>query len=269
MLGSRLKKVAIVAGAGAVATMTTLALNPFSASASGDTPTTTTVLASAHATNGHAVKFTAKVKTAGETPAPAKKAGGTMSFSIVGSDSQPVPCTGGNSNLVLNPQGAAVCKVAAGALTAGASPYTVTATYSGSNTLAGSTGTLSESIGLAPTVTKVTASPAPSTQNPTTFTATVTGGGGLPTGTVTFNVFADSPHGKLVCHKGKTQPLASNAGSPPQMVATCTMKMGWLKLPKASKTNPHPKSQWHVLATYNGDTSYATSSGTKQGTATS
>ena len=112
MIGSRFKKLAIVAGAGALATASTLALNPFSASAT-DATTTTTVTAPA-ATTGHAVKFTAKVSPS-RTPSPVTKATGTVTFTIVGSDNSSVACTG--ENTVTIAAGRAICKVAPGPLT--------------------------------------------------------------------------------------------------------------------------------------------------------
>ena len=89
MIGSRMKKLAIVAGAGAVATASTLALNPFSASAA-DTTTTTTVTASAQATSGQPVRFTAKVSPSKTTGHPVTKPPGTVTFKIMGSDSSTV-----------------------------------------------------------------------------------------------------------------------------------------------------------------------------------
>ena len=110
-----------------------------------------------------------------------------------------------------------------------------------------------------------------------TFTATVTGpAAGSPTGSITFIVSADKPHGKLVCQAeagqpgGNTQPLVATSSTPPQMAATCTLPSNWLKLKKATKNNPKPENQWTVVATYSGDKSYAGGSyGVKSGTATS
>ena len=80
---------------------------------------------------------------------------------------------------------------------------------------------------------------------------------GAPTGSVTFIVTADKPHGKLVCQGGNTQALSATSGTPPQMAATCSPPSGWPKLKKATKKNPNPENQWTVVATYGGDKSYA------------
>jgi hypothetical protein len=269
MIGSRFKKLAIVAGAGALATASTLALSPFSASAA--VTTTTTVTAPA-ATTGHAVKFTAKVSPSKTTSAPVTKATGNVTFTITGSNSSSVPCVGKNPAPITT-TGRAFCKVASGALTASDSPYSVTATYSGGNGFGGSTGNMTETIGLAPTVVKVTDDGPPATHTASTFTATVSGSSaaGAPTGTVTFIVTA-KPHGKLVCQApgGKTQPLEATDSTPPQMAATCTLPTNWLKLKKATKSDPNPQNSWTVTAIYNGNGSYAAGSyGTKSGIAKS
>jgi hypothetical protein len=260
MIRSRMKKLAIVAGAGAVATASILALNPFSASAADAAATTTTVTASAHATAGHSVKFTATVSP---------RATGIVTFTITGSDSSPVPCLGGNAP-ALKPTGAAICKVAPGVLKASASPYTVTASYAGNANFASSTGTMSESIGLATPTVKVTVDQTPATHQASTFTATVSGStAGAPTGTVTFIVTAQKPsHAKtLVCQGGKVQALSAT-GTPPQMTATCLLPATWLKLKKANKGDPNPSNTWTVVANYNGDKSYQAEDGIKSGTAT-
>jgi len=274
MIGSRLKKLAIVAGAGAVATASTLALNPFSASAA-DTTTTTTVTVSTQATSGQPVRFTAKVTPSKTTGHPVTRASGTVTFKIVGADSSSVACAGGNSSPALNATGHAYCKVSAGVLTAAASPYTVTATYSGGSGFATSSGTMSETIGLAPTKVKVTVDAAPTSTTASTFTATVTGPDAavLPTGTVTFAIFADNQTRKkdLRCtglHRD-SELLTPSATTPPTATATCNLVAGWVKLPKATKTDPNPSSQWGVTAVYSGSTTFEGGSGTKSGIATS
>jgi hypothetical protein len=266
-----MKKLAIVAGAGAVATASTLALIPFSASASDAAATTTTVTGSAQATNGHSVKFTANISPFKTTAAPVTRASGLVTFTITGSDSSTVSCSGTNSP-ALRPTGAAFCKVAPGVLNASASPYTVTASYAGNANFAPSTGTLSQPIGLAPTTVKVTVDSAPTTQKASAFTATVSGSAAAPpTGSVTFFVTADKPHGPQKCQGvgGDTQPLTATSSTPPQMAATCTLSAKWLKLKKATKAEPNPENQWTVVATYSGDKSYASSGNSKSGTAKS
>jgi hypothetical protein len=267
MIGSRIKKLAIVAGAGAVATASTLALIPFSASASATdaAATTVTVTASAHVTNGHSAKFTASLSPFKTASAPVTRASGLVTFTVTGSDSSTASCSGTNSP-ALRPTGVAFCKVLPGVLKASASPYTVTASYAGNVNFAPSTGTLSQSIGLAPSTVKVTVDSTPTTHKSSTFTATVSGSsGGAPTGTVAFLVTA-KPHGALKCQglkKGNVAPLVATSSTPPQMAATCNLGPSWLKLSKAA-----PKNNWTVVATYSGDTTYGSSGGHKSGTAT-
>ncbi len=271
MIRSRMKQLAIIAGAGAVATASTLALNPFSASATDAVATTTTVTASTHATTGHSVKFTATVSPFKTTATPVTRASGIVTFTITGSDSSTVPCSGGNTP-ALKPTGGAVCKVAPGLLEASASPYTVTAAYaSGNGNFASSTGTMSESINLATPTVKVTVATTPAVHQASTFTATVSGStAGTPTGTVTFIATAQKPSRPktLVCQGGKTQPLVATTATPHQMAATCTLPVGWLKLAAVSKKDPTPSNTWTVVANYNGDDSYQSADNYKSGTLT-
>jgi hypothetical protein len=67
--------------------------------------------------------------------------------------------------------------------------HTVTATYTGDTNFNGSTGTLSQTVNTAASTTTVTSSENPSNYGDSvTFTATVTGSSGTPTGTVQFAV---------------------------------------------------------------------------------
>ncbi|WP_432093509.1 Ig-like domain repeat protein, partial [Streptomyces sp. bgisy100] len=68
------------------------------------------------------------------------------------------------------------------------SPFTVTASYGGSADFGASTGTDTHTVGRAATTTTVVSSPDPSVVGePASFTATVSGGAGEPTGRVTFD----------------------------------------------------------------------------------
>lgn len=267
----RVRKIAIVAGVGAVATASALALVPFSASAAGPTPTTTTVTGPATVTTGHAVTFTAAVFPF-KTPAPVVKAGGTVTFTITGSGigSGSVACIAGNSALPLNGTGKAVCKVASATLLASDSPYTVSATYTGDDSnFAGSAGVFNEPVSSAKTRIILGYDTKPVSGSPTMFTATVTGGAGsLPTGTVLFS--ATSSTGQLTkahCNPGgPSQPLSPNSATPPLAQATCSLAANWFKVPAASKTNPHPVGTWTVSASYSGDNNYGASVASKHGT---
>jgi hypothetical protein len=268
MIRSRVRKIAIVAGAGAVATASVLALSPFSASAADPTPTTVVVTAPATITTGHAVTFTAAVSPFKTTSAPVVKAGGTVSFTITGSDASTVSCTGGNSALLLNGKGKAVCKVATGGLLASASPYTVSAIYTGDPNFSGNSGVLSQTVSRATTHVKLTFDAKPVSGATTTFTATVTGGSGsMPTGTVLFS--ASSPGAqaaKLKCNPGgNSQPLAANSASVPVAQATCVLAANWFKVPAPTKTSPHPSNSWSVWASYSGDGNFGVSVASNQG----
>ncbi|GAA1145708.1 hypothetical protein GCM10009579_80780 [Streptomyces javensis] len=117
------------------------------------------------------------------------------------------------------------------------SPFTITATYNGTENFATSSGTDTQTVNKAATTTSVSSSPNPSTTgDPVTVTATVAAvapGAGTPTGTVTLAITGRSP---------QTVPLVGNT-------ATATF-------------NPLPKGTHTVTANYNGDVNYATSSAT-------
>jgi len=267
MIRSRVRKIVVVVGMGAVATATALALSPFSASAA-PTPTVTTVTGPATVVTGHAVTFTASVSPF-KTPAPVTKATGTISFTITGSDSSTISCTGGNSALPLNGKGKAVCQVAAGSLLASASPYTVSATYTGDANFGGGAGVLSQSVTSAKTRVVLTYDTKPASGSATTFTATVTGGPGtLPTGSVLFSVTATTGVvSKAHCNPGGVlQPLSPSTGATPVSQATCTLAANWFKVPVASKTSPHPMGTWTVSASYTGDANFGFSTTSKRGT---
>jgi hypothetical protein len=269
MIRSRFKRIAIVAGAGAVATMTTLAVNPFSAGADGTTtPTTTTVTGPTALVTGHGAKFTATVE-ADSVPV-TKTTGDTVTFTIVGNDSSTAVCAGGSS-VILSGKGKAICKVAADTLSASASPYTVTASFSGDDTFATSSGDLSQTVAPAGSRLKLTYLAEPTSGSTSTFTATVTGGAGpTPTGFVQFaasSTPAPSPTSLLRCSGGNHQALSASSATPPVMTATCVLAAKWFKVPASSKTDPKPVATWTVTATYAGDGNYKTSGASKSGSA--
>ncbi|EXU64564.1 vegetative cell wall protein, partial [Streptomyces sp. PRh5] len=115
------------------------------------------------------------------------------------------------------------------------SPFTITATYNGTENFAASSGTDTQTVNKAATTTAVVSSPNPSlVSDPVTVTATVSPvapGAGTPTGTVTLAI----------------------TNRTPQVV---TLVNG-----TASATfNPLQKGTHTVTANYNGDIDYATSS---------
>ncbi|MGH9018614.1 MAG: hypothetical protein ACRDY1_12765 [Acidimicrobiales bacterium] len=259
-MGNRLKKLALVAGAGAVATAGALALGALSASA--DVPATaTTVTGPATLATGHGANFVAAISPAKTTTTPVVKATGAVTFTITGRDASTVSCA---NTPALNGKGIATCRVAAGGLLASASAYTVTAVYAGDGgtNFGPSSGTLTVDVTAATAKVKLSFDAKPVSGSPSTFTATVTGGGGaLPTGNVVFSVSASSTTKK--CTGGNTEALSANSATPPQAQAVCTLPATWLKPP--SKSNPHPT--WTVSATYLGDGNFAPgASATKNGT---
>jgi hypothetical protein len=248
MMRSRLKKIASIAGAGAVATVGTLALNPFSASAAGTTTTATTVTGPSTVTTGHGVTLTAAVSPSKVTGPPVVKATGAVTFTITGSDDSSVPCA---NTPAVNGKGKATCVVAPGSLLAAASPYSVSAAYAGDTNFSASTGDFSVSVTAATAHVRLTVDSKPTSDSPSTFTATVTGGGGTaPTGIVTFTVASNGKPAKLVCSPGgKKQTLAPNDATPPVATATCALAAGWMKVSAKSGSS----TSWTVVATYGGD----------------
>src|SRR5664279_2185951 len=76
-----------------------------------------------------------------------------------------------------------------------AGTFTVTATYNGDATFVGSVGTTTQNVAKAATTTTLVSTPNPSLpQQDVSLTATVSGAGGTPTGTVTFNYGDGSPN---------------------------------------------------------------------------
>jgi alpha-tubulin suppressor-like RCC1 family protein len=132
----------------------------------------TTVVAASPAspsTFGQSVTLTATVSSSGGTP------GGTVTFS----DSV-------NGSLGTATLSGGVATLSTTALQVGA--HTIMAVYSGSASFATSSATRAYTVNKAASTTVVTASPvSPSSFNQSvTFTATVTSGGGIPSGSVTF-----------------------------------------------------------------------------------
>ncbi|MGW7261795.1 beta strand repeat-containing protein, partial [Streptomyces sp. NPDC054834] len=162
----------------------------FAGSSGTDTQTvnqaaTTTVVASSPDPSvvGQPVTFTATV--AAVAPG-AGTPSGTVTFNFGdGSPSQVANLVGGTATVTH-----------AYTTTAG-SPFTVTATYGGNASFAGSSGTDTQTVNQASTTTVVASSPDPSVVGqPVTFTATVAAvapGAGTPTGSVTFNFGDGSP----------------------------------------------------------------------------
>ena len=75
-------------------------------------------------------------------------------------------------------------------------------------------------------------------------------------------------NGSWVTHAHKTAIVASNnTKTLVAQVATCSVPAGWMTVPNATKANPKPQDGWSVVATYNGNSSFFSSSASKRGTA--
>ena len=185
-------------------------------------PTTTTLSSSPDpSVAGQSVTYTATIN-----PVPD---GGTVAFTdgsttISGCDAEAI--TAG---------GTATCTTAP----ATAGPHSISAWYSGNDTYAASTGSLTQSVGKAATTTLLTAQPNPSVEgDQVTLTASVTvnnPGAGTPTGSV---VFSDDNTAIPGC---ENQPLAADG------TATCTVVL--------SDPGTHT-----ISAAYSGDDSFTGSS---------
>jgi hypothetical protein len=224
--------ITLVAGQAAVTTSALgVGAQPITATYNGDTTfvgssasltqnetssTTTTLVSSVNPSAvGQAVTFTATVTGSAGTPT------GTVTFK----DGATVLANA----VALSPGG--VATLTTSALVGGV--HNLTATYNGDNSNAPSTGPLTQNV-TTNSVTAVVSSLNPSTVGQAvTFTATVTGTGGTPSGTVTFKDGATTL-GSITLVAGKA----------------------------AVTTSALPAGQQTITATYSGDTSFGSSSGT-------
>ena len=202
----------------------------------GKTATTTSVVSSAPTGSGvnQSVTFTATITPAvtGST-----NPGGTVAFSYVLNGGAPVTMCASASVSTAAGMTTAACSYA---LPADGS-YTVTATYSGdTNFTAGTPATVIQSVGLTPTTTTLTATNSgPTVNQSVTFTATVAypSGSTSPTGTVTFSY----ANGTLnLCAPVTVSTMSGTT------TAKCTASF------PAAATD-------QVVATYSGDTNFASS----------
>ena len=137
----------------------------------GGIPSTTTITSSQNpAAIGSAVTFTATVSGSGGTPS------GNVTF-LDGSTSL------GTGTL----NGSGVATFSTTGLSPAGSPHSITAVYGGNISFVGSTSSALSQIILSPSTTAIASSQNPAlVGSSVTFTATVSGGGGTPTGTVSF-----------------------------------------------------------------------------------
>jgi hypothetical protein len=209
-------------------------------------PTTTTLVSlSANPSVNQAVTFTATV-------APATFSGsvfptGTVTFSYTLNGGAPVVLCNSVAVNTLGTVTTASCTAPLPSKATAASPYTITATYSGDKDFVTGLGTVAQVVAGANTTTTVVSTPAPSTVNqPVTFTATVApsvAGATPPTGTVLYTyVVNGGPATPLNCTV--TQPVSV---IPATGISTCTAP-----LPAAGG--------YTVTAAYSGDSNFGSSS---------
>jgi len=236
-----------------------LVVAPLTASAQGTSESSVTVSAKPASTvTGHGLTIIAKVSavTADATTAGVMRNAraatgnatvptGTVTFVIEGSDDTLANCK--TSNVVTIKHSKAICHVPVEVLTHVASPYSITADYSGDENFLASSGTTSETVAPAATHTRITVDSKPTSGTGNTFTAVVKAGpgGSLLGGHVLFAV-SDTPSqakGLRTCAGGNLQAVAvtGNAGT-----ATCVLAPGWFILPAATHQTPHPHGAWNV-----------------------
>jgi hypothetical protein len=182
--------------------------------------TTTSILSSANpSTFGQSVTFTAVLSPVTGTGG-ALVPSGTVTF-VADGNSIGTGTLGSNGQATFNTS----------ALTVGT--HTITTTYAGDGNFNGSNGTLNQQVinqigGTATTTTLLSSQNPSSAGQPVTFTATVTGNGGTPTGTVTFSVDG-----------GAGTPVALSGGQ--AAFTTSTLSIG----------------THNITATYGGDTNFS------------
>lgn len=233
--------------------------------AAGGTATTLSVTSNVPSVvTGHHVGFRA---TVAPSRVGAMKLSGTVAWTITGHDGSTVAC---GITTGLTKGGTANCMVDPAQLLAAASPYTVTATYSGDANFASSTGSTTETVTPAVTRLKIVLSANPTSGASTVIQAIVHGGPGSAAlaGNVTFAAVASS------ATKG-VKPFCSVVGKPPSPadnsqplvdgIATCTLPAGWFMVPVASSSNKHPHSTWAIAATYDGNGSFDPVTNVKMG----
>jgi hypothetical protein len=187
------------------------------------------------------------------------KATGTVSWSIVGQNGSSLSCA--KSSSALSGGGKATCTVANGQFVSVASPYTVTATYSGDANFAGSAGSTTETVAVARTTIRIQVDSRPTSGSATTVTVTVSSGMGSPalTGDVTFAAFSSmSVKGvKANCTGPNTVPPGNQVQPLVGGQATCTIPAGWMVVASPTGGDKHPKTRWAIFASYGADGSFS------------
>ncbi len=221
---------------------------------------TTTVTASLNPLggigSGKPINFTATV--AGASPSVGTPTGDVV-FALTGTGGGLAVCANGSTGIRLTRLLTAKCQIPSGVLVAIDSPWTITATYSGDDDFATSSGTYSQTVHSTSTQTHVSSSPSPPSVSEAleiTASVTVPNFAVVPTGDLTF-FFATPPPSGSPPHTPPTPlPITCNGGSNTISLtvgsnyATCTLPAG---------VEPHGTKYW-MMATYSGDANNGTSS---------
>jgi hypothetical protein len=301
MIRSRLKHFAVAAGASALIAAGTMAVVPLTASAHGlassrhaakaallsrasipadDGLTPTTVNVTTHPAStvtGRPLTITAQVfpvtgdaDTVRAATGNASVPTGTISFTITGSNASSLNCKTTVANVdnqaAISRTGKAICKIGVEELQAIASPYNISANYSGDSNFSGSTGGYSLTVNKSPTHTRLRFDVRPTSGSGNTFTAHIKAGhgGSLLAGNVLFSVSDTPAQSKSLrtCAGGDLQPITVTGNV---ATATCVLQPGWFIVPSPTHRTPHPHGAWNVSATYSGNGNFLVSVGTRSG----
>ena len=184
---------------------------------------------------------------------------GDVVFALTGTGGGQAVCANGSTGIRLTRLHTAKCEIPSGVLVAVDSPWTITATYSGDDNFATSSGTYSQSVHPTTTQTHISSSPSPPAVSEAleiTASVTVPKFAVVPTGDLTFFFATPPPSGSLpgtpptplsITCNGGTNTVGLTAGT---NYATCTLPAG---------VEPHGM-KYLMMATYSGDANNGSSS---------
>jgi len=184
---------------------------------------------------------------------------GTVAWTITGHDGSTLTC---GRILAMRNSGKSSCMVASGQIQAGASPYTVTAAYSGDANFQASSSTFSQTVGLHTTRLRISLGAAPTDGAATTVNVLVEAGLGtsLVSGLAVFASAASTHSVKAVCAMSNVQPVVGAR-------ATCQLPAGWMTVRLPTPAVPRPLTRWQITVAYSGSASFGPSTKSMQGTA--
>jgi len=257
-----LSKVCLGAAVASVGLTSVLLSAPAGAASAAPSQATTVTVTSSRpdattALSGSPINFHAQV--APTLLPPHVHISGTVAWTITGHDGSTLTC---GRIIPLHNNGRVTCMVLPSQIVAGASPYTVTAAYSGDANFQASSGTFSQTVGQRLTRLRVTLPVAPASGAATTVNVLVEAGQGtsLVTGLAVFATAASNHAVKAVCAVSDVQPVVGAQ-------ATCQLPAGWMTVRPATPSIPHPLTRWQITVAYSGSTSFSPSNKSIQGTA--